>query len=141
VSAPVIGADGKVAFIIHRAEDVTAFVTAQGRIAEGVSPRLSIIGSSIWRRRWSCARRNSSAPTSGSARKSPNVPASKESQPPARTARSAQEDERRRSLASYTTALASIWRRWVCASTPLRARVGDAHELAAQIEELQTHAA
>jgi len=142
VSAPVIGADGKVAFIIHRAEDVTAFVTAQGRIAEGgltetEHHRLDHMAAEVVMRAQELQRANERL------REEVGERASVERSRTRLLAQlvSAQEDERRRVARELHDSLGQHLASLGVRLDTLRARVGGAHELAAQIDELQAHAA
>jgi len=142
VSAPVIGADGKVAFIIHRAEDVTAFVTAEGRTANGGLPesehhRLEHMAAEVIMRAQELQRANERLRAEVAER------ARLEGSRTRLLAQlvSAQEDERRRVARELHDSLGQHLASLGVRLDTLRVRVGDAHELAAQIEELQAHAA
>jgi signal transduction histidine kinase len=142
VSAPVIGADGNVAFIIHRAEDVTAFVTAEGRIAEGALTeaehhRLEHMAAEVVMRAQELQRANERLREEVAER------GRLEGSRTYLLAQlvSAQEDERRRVARELHDSLGQHLASLGVRLGTLRARVGDAHELAAQIEELQAHAA
>jgi signal transduction histidine kinase len=142
VSAPVIGADGKVAFIIHRAEDVTAYVTAKGRLAEGglteaEHRRLAHMAAEVVMRAQELQRANERLRDEVAERARLEEIRTRLLQQLV----SAQEDERRRvarelhdSLGQHLTSLG------VRLGT-LRARVAGSDERATQIEQLQAHAA
>jgi len=142
VSAPVIGADGKVAFIIHRAEDVTTFVTAQRRIAEGglteaEHHRLEHMAAEVVMRAQELQRANERL--RGEVAERSRLEGSR-TRLLAQLV-SAQEDERRRVARELHDSLGQHLASLGVRLDTLRARVGDAHELAAQIDEVQAHAA
>jgi PAS domain S-box-containing protein len=142
VSAPVIGVDGKVAFIIHRAEDVTAYVAArgllvQGRTTEAEHRRLEHVAAEVVMRAQELQRANERLREEVAERARLEVIRTRLLQQLV----SAQEDERRRVARELHDSLGQHLMSLGVRLGNLRTRIGDSGDLAAEIEHLQAHAA
>jgi signal transduction histidine kinase len=142
VSAPVIGADGRVAFIIHRAEDVTAWVTAEGGHLEGglteaEHRRIEHMAAEVVMRAQELQRANEQLRDEVAERARLEGIRTRLLQQLV----SAQEDERRRVARELHDSLGQHLTSLTVGLGTLRARVGNSDTVAAQIEQLQAHAA